>query len=107
MSDRPQVGDYNIYEVALVHTRLIDRIAEVFPHWKRTPLTSFGITGVIWTCTFHSCPLIRGCTGMYCTERVNLTGRRPNFTTLPRPSPMGTVQTSGDGAFQSTRILPE
>ena len=36
-------------------------------HWNKTPLISFGRTGVIETCTFHSCPDIRGCTGMYCT----------------------------------------
>ena len=37
-------------------------------YWNRTPLMSFGMTGVIETCTFHSCPEIRGCTGMSCTE---------------------------------------
>src|SRR5262249_18921805 len=68
---------------------------------------SFGRAGVICTWTFHSCPEIRGCTGMYCTARVNLTGRRQNFTTLAKPRPTGTVQTSSDGAVQSARMLPE
>ena len=76
-------------------------------HLNKTPLISFGMTGVISTCTFHSCPEIRGCTGMYCTASSILTGRRPNFITLAKPSPTGTVQTSSDGAFQFARILPE
>ena len=43
-------------------------VVRILPrHWNRTPLISLGITGVIWTCTFHSCPDILGCTGMYCT----------------------------------------
>ena len=58
------------------------------------------MTGVISTCTFHSCPEIRGCTGMDRTASEILTGRRPSFTTLAKPSPTGTVQTSSDGAFQ-------
>ena len=46
----------------------VTRARVIFPrHWNRTPLISFGRTGVIETCTFHSCPEIRGCTGMYCT----------------------------------------
>ena len=61
---------------------------------------------MICTCTFHSCPEIRGWTGIYCTASVNLTGRRPNFTTLPTPSPTGTVQMSPEGAFQSAKMLP-
>src|SRR6516164_1014640 len=44
---------------------------------------------------------------MYCTARLILMGRRPSFTTLAKPTPMGTVQTSSDGAFQFARILPE
>ena len=27
-------------------------------HWHKTPLISFGMTGVICTCTFHPCPEI-------------------------------------------------
>src|SRR5262249_42090634 len=76
-------------------------------HSNRTPLMSFGMIGVIWTCTSHSCPVFRGRTGMYCRESWSLTGRRPSFTTLPTPRPTGTVQTSPDEAFQSARMLPE
>jgi len=36
-------------------------------YWNRTPLMSFGMTGVIEIWTFHSYPDIRECTGMYCT----------------------------------------
>ena len=89
---------------------LVKRARVIFScHWNKTPLMSFGMTGVISTCTFHSCPEIRGCTGMYCTASETLTGRRPNFTTLAKPSPTGTVQTSSDGAFQLTNItrIPE
>ena len=47
---------------------LMKRARVIFSHhWNKTPLISFGMTGVISTCTFHSCPDIRGCTGMYCT----------------------------------------
>ena len=51
----------------LIHVRLFDRTVDFSRYWNRTPLMSFGRTGVIETCTFHSCPDIRGCTGMYCT----------------------------------------
>ena len=36
---------------------LMKRARVIFPHhWNKTPLTSFGMTGVICTCTFHFCP---------------------------------------------------
>src|SRR5262249_25222513 len=84
------------------------RFSPSFParHSSRVPLMSFGMTGAIRTWTSHSCPFW-GCTGIYCTASCNLTGSRPSFTTLPTPTPMGTVQTFPDDAFQFARILPE
>jgi hypothetical protein len=44
------------------------RVRVIFPHhWNKVPLMSLGMTGVICTCTFHSYPEMRGCTGIYCT----------------------------------------
>ena len=40
-------------------------------------------------------------------RELNLNGQAPNFTTLPKPSPTGTVQTFPDDPFQFARILPE
>src|SRR5215467_6929273 len=76
-------------------------------HSNRIPLNSFGMTGVIWTCTSHSWPVLRGRTGMYWSESANLMGSRPSFTTFPNPTPSGTVQISPAGAFQFARMLPE
>ena len=43
-------------------------VVRILPrYWNKVPLISFGMTGMIKTCTFHSCPEIRGCTGIYCT----------------------------------------
>ena len=44
---------------------LMKRACVIFPrHWNKTPLTSFGMTGVICTCTF---PLLsRVFTGELC-----------------------------------------
>ena len=67
---------------------------------------SFGMTGVRTNWMFHCWPS-RGCTGMYCSARSNLTGSGPSLTTLPTSTPTGTVQTSPAGAFQFARMLPE
>ena len=55
-------------------------------------------------------PLLSGDPGMHrhvLHRELKLDWQLPNFTTLAKPSPTGTVQTSSDGAFQFARILPE
>jgi len=61
----------SIVEIAelfgVIHVRLFEVPLNFPRHLNRVPLMSFGRTGMIETCTFHSCPDIRGCTGIYCT----------------------------------------
>ena len=69
---------------------LMKRACVIFSHHlNKTPLISFGMTGVISTCTFHSCPEIRGCTGMYCTASEPLDGQTPKLHHLGQAEPDG------------------
>ena len=76
-------------------------------HLNSVPVISFGITGVIWSWTFHSGPPV-GLSTKYCPPIWICTGSFPPImTTLATDSPRGTVQRSPLRAFQSARMLPE
>src|SRR6266850_7266046 len=61
----------------LNHDYLVKSTGACSRYWKRTPLISFGRTGVIWSCTFHSCPDIRGLHWHVLHRELNLNGQAP------------------------------
>ena len=75
------------------------RARHLFASLEQDAINKLRNDGVICTCTCHSCPEIRGCTGIILHRKLNLNGQAPNFTTLPKPSPTGTVQTFPDDPF--------
>src|SRR5262245_29688984 len=71
------------------------------------PLTSFGRSTWMLSCTFQTCPKWLGCTGIHCPPRETFTWVEPKGTTFPTWSPSGIVYRSRVTLVQTASMVPE